>query len=120
MTERKTTKLKCIITGRELLATNDYFNKKVEKAGSAEKVHETYVCKEAKNLLIKGYSVDKIREILEINETLQDVDEGVINEIIITSRGKARRLSKAGPTNLPTIMLTTETDPRVTEFLKNI
>lgn len=120
MAERKTTKLKCIVTGKELLATREYFNKKVEKIGSVEKVHATYVCKEAKNLLVKGYSVDKIREILEIGDDVDDIDETIINDIIVSSRGKSRRLSKSGPVNLPPIILTTDTDPRVTEFLNNI
>ena len=47
-------KLTCIITGRVLTIANSYYSKKLEKAGDEDKLHSTYICKEAKKLVRLG------------------------------------------------------------------
>ncbi len=66
MTEKETRKLTCVVTGKALVDTKQYYERKVKKVGNEEELHRTYVCREAKNLLIKGYDVDKIREMIKI------------------------------------------------------
>jgi hypothetical protein len=119
MTARKTNKLKCIVTGKVLTATKDYYNRKVEKHGSEEKLHSMYVCKEAKNLILKGYTVDKIREMLEVDQPdLPDVSQQTVSEIIKqTDKQLYRRVNTF---NSVTNMLNTRTDPKVLKLIENI
>lgn len=119
MVSRKTKKLSCIITGKVLTATNDYYNRKVEKLGSEEKLHETYVCKEAKNLVLKGYSVEKIREMLEIDdEGLPSVSQQTLSDIIKNTDKQLYR--RVNTFNSVTNMINTRTDPRVLKLIENI
>ena len=113
MEVKKTNKLRCIITGRQLIATQDYYKRKVEKAGGEDQLHETYVCREAKNLLKQGVSVERIREILEadmsvVSETIDDkLLETIMNDVLST---RLRRINNIVSTSKT---LSTRTDPRV-------
>tara|TARA_R110000765_G_C18490160_1_gene553882 strand:- start:56 stop:427 length:372 start_codon:yes stop_codon:yes gene_type:complete len=116
--ERKTKKLTCIVTGRPLLATREYYDRKIKKCGGEEKLQKTYVCKEVKNLLLKGYNVEKIRKMLNVNiETLDDVSESVINDILNSGRTRFRRIN-----NITTVsnILNPKTDPEVKKFIEHI
>ena len=62
----KTKKLTCNITGKKLFADGGYYNKRVEKVGSEELLQKTYICKDAKQLLKKGYSIEDIQTTLNI------------------------------------------------------
>ena len=118
MKERKTRKLTCIVTGRTLLATKEYYERKIKKIGSENKLHETYICKEAKDLLKKGISVDKIREMLNVDiQNLTDVPQDIVNEALSTSRTNFRRIH-----NYTSIanMINTKTDEDVKAFINNI
>tara|TARA_R100000805_G_C3601395_1_gene102075 strand:- start:339 stop:710 length:372 start_codon:yes stop_codon:yes gene_type:complete len=118
MKERKTRKLVCIVTGRALLATKDYFDKKVEKLGSEEEVLKTYICKEAKDLLKKGYTVEKIRELLNVDtKSLKEVSQDIIDDVVNANKKYVKRLSNF--TNTSNI-LNVKTDPDVKNFIKNI
>ena len=118
MSERKTRKLTCIITGRSLLATKEYYDRKVEKSGSEELLEKTYACKEAKDLLIKGYSVEKIRTMLNINiPELLEIDESTIHEIV---KSKATTYRKSSIFSVATNLINLKTDPEVTQLLKNL
>jgi hypothetical protein len=119
MTLKKTRKLKCIITGKTLTATADYYSRKVEKAGDEDTLHRTYVCKEAKNLMLKGYGVDKIRDILEIDASdLDNVTQETMDEIL----EKADRVTykRVNTFNNITNMINTRTDPKVLKLIENI
>ena len=120
MEVKKTNKLRCIITGRQLIATQDYYKRKVEKAGGEDQLHETYVCREAKNLLKQGVSVERIREILEadmsvVSETIDDkLLETIMNDVLST---RLRRINNIVSTSKT---LSTRTDPRVKQYIKHI
>ena len=62
MAINKTTKLTCIVTGKQLLATKEYYARKVEKSGSEEELHRSYVCREAKNMIKQGTTVSRVRD----------------------------------------------------------
>lgn len=118
MTRKKTNKLKCIITGRELFATKDYYKRKIEKAGSEETLHKTYMCREAKNLIKQGTSVDRVREILNVTEELPEVDTDIINEVIkSTVKTHTRRINNIISTRLT---VNNKTDPEVKEYINNL
>ena len=112
----KARKLTCLVTGKSLLPTAEYYSKKVEKAGTEEKLHSTYICKEAKDLLVKGLTVKEIRKMLQITEDLPDVPQDIIDELITNEFGLKRSTMFSEITSFTN----QETDPDVKSFLNNI
>jgi|TARA_R100000005_G_C4920901_1_gene154224 hypothetical protein len=113
-------KLTCIITGRVLTIANSYYSKKLEKAGDEDKLHSTYICKEAKKLVRLGNNVQKVRELLVDKEnfsSLKDVDEDLVTEIVFGNKKKFLSTS-----NFDTLSTVThnETDPEVKAFINRI
>ena len=86
----KTRKLVCLVTGKSLLPTAEYYGKKLEKAGSEEILHSTYICKEAKDLLVKGLAVKEVRKMLKVTEELPDVAQTIIDELVTNEFGLKR------------------------------
>ena len=119
MATTKTTKLKCIVTGKQLIATKEYYARKVEKAGTEEELHRTYVCREAKNMIKQGTSVDRVREILNVKtDILVDVPQDVIDEIMQSNtKTNFRRINNLVNINS---MMSTATDPDVREYIDNL
>ena len=118
MEDRKTRKLSCIVTGRVLMATKDYYERKLNRVGDEQKLHDTYVCREAKDLLIKGYTVDKIREMLNVDDSkLSDVDPETVAEMI-NSRSNTYR--KINIFNTTSNLLNFKTDPDVKQLIENL
>ena len=115
---RKTKKLKCIVTGRELVLSRDYFQSKLEKVqGDESLLHSTYICREAKDLIKRGYDLEKTRDLLGITDTqLPGVDIKIIEDIQNTSRIKYRNIPKFHVNNYTSA----KTDPEVTKFLKKV
>tara|TARA_R110002050_G_scaffold6130_16_gene26027 strand:+ start:625 stop:975 length:351 start_codon:yes stop_codon:yes gene_type:complete len=109
----KTRKLICNITGKSLLAAKQYYEKKVDKAGSEDILHKTYICKDAKNLLRKGYSVDQIQDTLRITDFECTITDEEAKKLVNTSTLRLNNL------NQPTIGVI-KTDPDVKRFIKNI
>ena len=111
-------KLMCLVTGRKLYATKEYFTRKVEKMGSIEAVHNNYVCKEAKDLLRKGYDVSKIREMLNVKvDSLSAVPDNVIDNILNSKKRFFKRLSNFTTSNP---ILNTNTDEDVRKFIQSL
>ena len=119
MAKKQSNKLTCIVTGKKLIATKEYYARKVEKSGSEEELHRTYVCREAKNMIKQGTSVDRVREILEVqSDTLHDVPQDVIDEIMQSNtRTNFRRINNLVNINS---MMNTSTDPEVREYIQNL
>lgn len=115
----KTQKLKCIITGKTLIATKAYYDRKVKKHGDEQEMHRTYVCKEAKNLLLKGYDVAKIREMLSVDMSqVTQVPEEVIQNIMNTNKPRFKSINNH---NIPIAsIINPMTDPEVKKFLQHI
>ena len=103
------------MTGRTLLATKEYYERKIRKTGGEDKLHKTYICKEAKNLLLKGYNVEKIRTILNVDlNGLEEIGSDIINDILNSGRTRFRRIN-----NITTVsnILNPKTDPDVKKFI---
>jgi hypothetical protein len=115
---RKTKKLKCVITGRELVLSRDYYQNKLDKVNGDEQVlQETYICKEAKDLIKKGYDVHKTRDLLGIDDdNLSDVDIKIIEQVQNDSRIKYRNIPRFNINNYTS----TKTDADVAKFLKKL
>ena len=112
----KTKKLRCIVTGRVLTATTEYYEKKLEKAGSEKELHRTYICKEAKDLLIKGYTVENVRQQLGIEGEVQEVPQDIIKDLTTNEYGIQRNTLFAEITSFTH----QETDPDVLDFINNM
>ena len=112
---KKTRKLVCQITGKPLFAGKDYYQKKVEKAGSEDLLHKLYVCKDAKNLLKKGYSIPDIRESLDVFDNFECT---LVEEDIKQLIGNTASL-RINTNDQPTIGVI-KTDPAVKKFLNKI
>jgi hypothetical protein len=120
METKKTNRLRCIITGRQLIATQDYYKRKVEKAGGEQQLHDTYVCREAKNLLKQGVSVERIREILEADMSLvvKELDDKLLETVMAEVQStRVRRINNIVSTSKT---LSTRTDPQVKQYIKHI
>lgn len=112
-------KLTCIVTGRTLLATDDYYKRKVDKAGSEEELLRTYICREAKNMIKQGTTVDRVREVLEVDPELNhDIPQDVIDQVILTNtKTNFRRINNIVSVNT---MINSRTDPEVKEYINRI
>lgn len=119
MTAKKTRKLICIVTGKPLIATKAYYARKVEAAGSEEVLHDTYICREAKTMIRNGTSIDRIREILNVDASeLKDVPQEIINDILsVQSKTSIRRINNITTTSN---MVNTTTDPDVKKYINKL
>lgn len=115
--QRKTQKLTCVITGRTLVASTAYYERKVEHAGGEDILKSTYICKEAKDLIKKGYDVEKVRDILNIDRSkVGEVSKDIIDEIVTNSKLPYKRLGRFNINNYTS----TKTDDDVKRFLDKV
>tara|TARA_Y100000310_G_scaffold336481_1_gene421124 strand:- start:8992 stop:9351 length:360 start_codon:yes stop_codon:yes gene_type:complete len=115
MSEKKTRKLICQITGKPLFASKDYYQKKIGKCESEEILHKTYVCREALSLAKKGYSINDIRETVEIyNDFAPTLTDADLKQFI--GNNTSLRINN---NNEPTVGVI-KTDPAVKKFLKRV
>lgn len=112
----KTKKITCIVIGKTTLVNSDYYAKKLEKCGDDEDLfHKTYICKEAKDLLKQGFSVDQIRKKYNVTD-LPPIDMEYIEKLTTNKYG----LKKDTTFSTITSFTVFETDPDVKKFINNI
>ena len=104
-------KLTCVITGKVTIIAEDYYNKKIKEFGSAEKLEKKYVCRQAKNFLVKGYSVDEIRKVLKTEKNVPILTSELINEIIQDNNVDSQFLDHVS---------IKKSDPEVTKFINSL
>lgn len=75
-------KLSCLITGKTVTVSNEYYDKKVSEYGTEEKYNSLYVSRQAKNLLKRGYKVKEIRDLLKCENELPEVTDKKVKEIL--------------------------------------
>ena len=114
MKENKTRKLICRVTGKPLFASKQYYQKKVEKAGSEEALHDTYICREAKTLLKKGYTILDTKESLKVGSFGSTITQDEVKMIL----GDTGSLRLNNDDQLKTNII--RTDPDVLKFIENI
>ena len=114
---RKTKKLACVVTGRVLVATGDYYDKKIQAAGSEDDLLKSYICKEAKKLLLKGYDVDTVRDMLNITEPLPPVEESVISNL---TSNTSKYLKTSTSYTTASSIINARTDPSLEDLLNNL
>lgn len=115
---KSTRELKCVLTGKILNAAKEYYNSKVEKfAGDEDKMLRTYVSRKALALLKRGYSVEKIRELLAPDEDLPEIPENLIQEILESNKISSLKFENREGTDLD---IGSKTDPLVLEYIDTI
>lgn len=112
-------KIRCLVTGNQYTFGKDYFANKIKEYGDEESLRKFFITKKAKTYLNKGYSVQEIRNILNVKEDdLPGDDSHAIKELIdfhrVRNSGASKRISNTMN------FATHKSDPQVTVFINNI
>lgn len=62
----KSKKVTCVITGKTATFAGEYLEKLIKEYGNNDNLTKTYVCKEVKAFLKKGYKINDIRKLLNV------------------------------------------------------
>lgn len=107
----------CKISGKSFVFAADYFNKRVEEYTDVESLQKYYVTKKVKSLIIRGYSVQEIRNILSIDsDNLIPINSQEITDIMVYHGLRNETVSKKNSSNFATH----KSDPDVSAFINNI
>ena len=112
-------KVTCLITGKNYTYGQDYYEKKVADYVDEDNLKKYFITQKAKNYLNKGYSIQEIRNILNVNEDdLPDADSEVIAELIEFHKIQASHTAKKISNTLN--FATHKSDPDVAKFINTI
>ena len=81
--QKKTAQIACIITGKTTTLTKEYFERKVSEYGSEQLLHDQYICKQAKSMLKRGYSVQEVQDVLGSPNSQVSLTDEQIKVIIL-------------------------------------
>ena len=112
-------KITCLITGKNYNYGQDYYEKKVVDYIDEDNLKKYFITQKAKNYLNKGYSIQEIRNILNVNEdNLPGADSEVIAELIEFHKIQASQTAKKISNTLN--FATHKSDTDVTKFINTI
>ena len=112
-------KITCLITGKSYTYGQDYYNKKISDYIDETNLKKYFITQKAKNYLNKGYSIQEIRNILNVNaDDLPGPDSPQIAELIEFHKIQASQTAKKISNTLN--FATHKSDPEVTNFINNI
>jgi hypothetical protein len=76
-------KLSCVITGKTITVSNEYYDKKIKEFGTESKLNSLYVSRQVKNLLKRGYKVNEIKNLLKVeDQDLPEVTDSMVKSIL--------------------------------------
>ena len=108
--------LVCLITGSKYTFAKDYFNKKVEEFGDVDTLKKYFITRRVKSLISRGYSVEEIRNILNITESnLPNPDSQDVKDIMNFYSIKKDNSKRASPN-----LNSHKSDPDVSALINNI
>lgn len=81
--KKTTTKVTCIITGKTTPLTREYYDKKVIEFGSEEKLQQNYICKQAKSMVKRGYTLEEIQDVLGVPTSPTQLSFDQIKQIVL-------------------------------------
>ena len=115
---RKTRKLICQVTGKPLMAAAEYYAKKLSKYdGDEDKLHNEYICQQAKKYLQKGYSIQETRDAVGIYKTFKSpLEDEDIPKLLNDKSLVNLRINNIDSVKLGVI----KTDPDVQEFINSL
>ena len=112
-------KIICKITGKSYNFGQDYFDKKVKEYIDKDSLRKYFITRKAKNYLNKGYSIQEIRNILNVNEEdVPEADSHEIVELIEFHKIQASHTAKKISNTLN--FATHKSDSEVAEFINTI
>jgi|TARA_R100000315_G_scaffold19610_1_gene7030 DNA-binding transcriptional MerR regulator len=112
-------KITCLITGKSYTYGQDYYDKKTKDYIDEDNLKKYFITQKAKNYLNKGYSIQEIRNILNVNdEDLPGVDSQEVVDLIEFHKVQATQTAKKISNTLN--FATHKSDPEVTAFINNI
>jgi hypothetical protein len=105
-------KLSCIVTGKVITVSNEYYEKKILEFGSEDKFNSMYVSRQVKSLLKRGYKVKEIKDLLKVERTdLPEVTDKLVKEILKTN-DEDNIINENNSVK--------KSDPEVVEYIKNL
>jgi len=106
----------CHISGNKYTFAKEYFVKKIEEFGSIDSLKKYFVIKKVRNLIERGYSVQEIRNILNVvDDNLPGPDSQDIKDIL-NYYNVRKDVTKKASLNFATH----KSDPDVSVFINNI
>ena len=112
-------RITCLITGKSYTYGQDYYYKKTKDYVDEDNLKKYFITQKAKNYLNKGYSIQEIRNILNVNEKeVPGVDSDQVVELIEFHKIQASQTAKKISNTLN--FATHKSDPEVTGFINNI
>ena len=112
-------KITCSITGKSYTYGQDYYDKKIKDYIDEDNLKKYFITQKAKNYLNKGYSVQEIRNILNVDEeVLIGVDSSEMLDLIEFHKIQAAQTAKKISNTLN--FATHKSDPEVATFINNI
>ena len=112
-------RITCLITGKSYTYSQDYYNNKVTDYIDEANLKKYFITQKAKTYLNKGYSIQEIRNILNVNEeSLPAADSEQVVELIEFHKIQASQTAKKISNTLN--FATHKSDPEVTHFINNI
>jgi hypothetical protein len=112
--KKSTTKVTCIITGKTTPLTREYYDKKVIEFGSEQALQQKYICKQAKSMVKRGYSIDEIQDVLGKTAEPMHLDFEQIKQIVL------EKDSENFIPEQPLEFVNIEIKPHVKEFIENL
>jgi LysM repeat protein len=112
-------KVRCLISGKSYTFTQEYYDNKIEDYDDEESLRKYFITKKARTYLIRGYSVQEIRNILNVvDSTLPDPESAEIKELIEYHQVKSGNTTKKVASTLN--FATHKSDPDVAVFINTI
>mgnify|MGYP003119773697 FL=1 len=112
-------KITCLITGKSYTYGQDYYDKKIKDYVDEDNLKKYFITQKAKSYLNKGYSIQEIRNILNVDEfNLPSADSHELVELIEFHKIQASQTAKKISNTLN--FATHKSDPEVAHFINNI
>ena len=112
-------KITCLITGKSYTYGQDYYDKKVADYIDESNLKKYFITQKAKNYLNKGYSIQEIRNILNVDtDNLPESDSPQVVELIEFHKVQASQTAKKISNTLN--FATHKSDPEVATLINNI
>ena len=77
-------KITCVVTGKTYTISNEYFTKKVNDYTNEDNLKRLYTCREARNLLTRGYNQEEVCNFMKI-EKVPTLEQKTIQDILLFS-----------------------------------
>jgi len=111
--------IRCIITGKSYIFSKEYYDKKIAEYLDEDNLRKYYITRKAKLYLNKGYSVQEIRNILNVTDSdLPSSDSSAVRELIdfhkVKNSGSTKKISNT------LNFATHKSDPLVVAFINTI